>query len=118
MNFIIHRGDTKDVGADESLTPAADGAVWRNAGVATQFPTLAAAQNKVVMHYHRPDGDYGDYDSSDYNDFWGLHLWTGAATETEWAAPLKPVRMDSFGPVFEVPLVADATAAELHHPPG
>ncbi|MGB7983023.1 MAG: pullulanase-type alpha-1,6-glucosidase [Candidatus Nanopelagicales bacterium] len=109
LNFIIHRGDTKDVGSDESMTPAADGEVWRNAGVATLFPTLAAAQNKAVIHYHRPDGEYGDYDSSDFNDFWGLHLWTGAATETEWPAPLKPVRVDSFGPVFEVPLVEGAT---------
>ncbi len=109
LNFIIHRGDTKDVGADEALTPAANGEVWRNQGVATIFPTLAAAQNKVAIHYHRADGEYGDYDSSDYNDFWGLHVWTGAAAETQWTAPLKPVRTDSFGPVFEVPLVEGAS---------
>ena len=61
------------------------------------------------MHYHRPAGDYGDPTSSDYNDFWGLHVWTGAASPTEWTNPLRPAYFDLFGAVFEVALVDGAT---------
>ena len=109
LNFIIHNGDDKDVGSDETFIPAVAGEVWRNQGDATINRTRGAAQGFAEIHYHRADGDYGDYTSSDFADFWGLHVWTGATTETQWTSPLKPVRIDSFGPVFQVPLVADAT---------
>ena len=109
LNFIIHKGDDKDVGSDESFIPAVSGEIWRNQGDPTINRTRGAAQGFAEIHYHRADGDYGDYTSSDFNNFWGLHVWTGATTETQWTSPLKPVRIDSFGPVFQVPLVADAT---------
>ena len=52
-----------------------------------------------MIHYHRADGDYGDYTSSDFTDFWGLHVWTGAPTETAVDhARCKPVRVDSLRP--------------------
>ena len=107
VNFIIHNGDEKDVGTDEIFIPSVIGELWRNQGVATIHRTLAAAEGYAEIHYHRTDGNYGDYTTA--NDFWGLHVWTGAQTETQWAAPLKPVRVDSFGPVFQVPLAPDAT---------
>src|SRR5205807_1668077 len=56
---------------------------------------------KAVIHYHRADGNY---------DGWGLHDWTGAATPTDWGAPLQPARRDAYGDVFEVPLAAGATS--------
>lgn len=56
--------------------------------------------SKAVLHYQRPDGAY---------DGWGLHLWTGAATPTDWSKPLLPTRTDSYGAVYEVPLAAGAT---------
>jgi hypothetical protein len=68
-----------------------------------------SAEGYATIHYRRPAGDYGDATSSDFNDFWGLHVWTGAATETEWTAPLKPVGEDGFGLVFRVDLAAGAT---------
>jgi pullulanase-type alpha-1,6-glucosidase len=110
LSFIIHRGDTKDVDPDQSFIPSQLGEVWRNEGVETLHPTKAAAENTAVIHYHRPDGGYGDYTSDDFNDFWGMHVWTGAASPNpSWQEPVKPARLDSFGPVFEVPLVEDAT---------
>jgi hypothetical protein len=45
--------------------------------------------------------DYGDYNSTDYNDFWGLHTW-GGAEDPGWTTPRKPAYIDIFGPVFKV----------------
>ncbi|WP_179764405.1 pullulanase-type alpha-1,6-glucosidase [Streptomyces fulvorobeus] len=56
---------------------------------------------RAVLNYHRPDGDY---------DGWGLHTWTGAKNPTDWAKPLQPVRKDTYGVTFEVPLTEGATS--------
>ena len=109
LNFIIHNGDTKDVNADEAFVPSAAGEIWRNQGDGTINRTRGAAQKYAEIHYHRADGDYGDYTSSVSSDFWGMHVWTGAAVSTQWTTPLKPVRVDAFGPVFQVPLVDGAS---------
>jgi pullulanase-type alpha-1,6-glucosidase len=110
VNYIIHRGDTKDPGPDQSFIPADNASVWIQSGDETIYPSRAAAENTAVLHYHRDDGDYGDYTSTDFNDFWGMHVWTGAAAPNpSWQEPLKPVGFDIYGPVFNVPLVADAT---------
>lgn len=54
---------------------------------------------KAVIHYHRPDGDYTG---------WGLHVWDGAAGQSDWDVPVRPVRTDAFGAVFEVELRSGA----------
>ena len=41
--------------------------VWVNGGKV--FTSLAASENRAVIHYHRPDGDYTD---------WTLYHWTGS----------------------------------------
>lgn len=64
------------------------------------------AKGVATIHYRRSAGDYGDY-SSDFNDFWGLHTWGGAA-DHGWTTPRKPARTDPFGMVFDVPLFGDA----------
>jgi len=106
VNFIIHRGDTKDVDADESFVPEVQATVWRQSGDVTHYETRGAAENFLRLHYHRPAGDYGDYTSSDYNDFWGLHTW-GDADDPGWTTPRKAVGFDTFGAIFEVPLNPD-----------
>jgi pullulanase-type alpha-1,6-glucosidase len=106
VNFIIHRGDDKDPGPDESFVPADQATVWKQSGDEALHRTRGAAENFLRLHYHRPDGDYGDYTSNDYNDFWGLHTW-GDADDPGWTTPRKPVAFDTFGPVFEVPLYED-----------
>ncbi|CAN5233645.1 hypothetical protein BH24ACT10_BH24ACT10_03970 [soil metagenome] len=109
LNHIIHKGDEKDPGPDQTFVPADQPAAWVVSGDETPYRTQAAAQDLAVLHYTRPAGDYGDYASTSFADFWGLHVWTGAATETQWPSPLKPLEQDRFGQVFEVPLVDGAT---------
>ena len=100
VNFIVHRGDEKDPGPDQSLDPALQSEAWVRSGEAVVHPTRAAAEHTAVLHYRRTDGDYAG---------WGLHLWDGAATPTDWANPMPPAGQDAYGLVFRVPLAAGAT---------
>ncbi len=79
----------------------------------TEEPMLSSTPpvplNHATIHYHRPDGNYGDPASDNYDDFWGLHVWQGAVTPTTWQRPLKPMGQDEFGLYFVVPLNADAS---------
>ena len=100
FNFIVHNGDNKDPDADLTLTPAAQGEAWMRSGSATVHPNRAAAENTAVLHYRRADGNYAG---------WGVHVWEGAASPTDWANPLPPERIDAYGAVFRVPLTDNAT---------
>nr|BFE77871.1 hypothetical protein GCM10020093_004720 [Planobispora longispora] len=95
VNYIIHKGDTKDPGPDQAFTPARQPDAYVTSGAAAIHPTRAAAENVAILHYHRPDGNY---------DGWGLHLWGDVANPTEWASPLQPAGTDGFGVHFRVPL--------------
>jgi hypothetical protein len=109
VNFIIHRGDNKDPGPDQSFIPFDNASVWIQSGDETIYPSRGAADNTVILHYHRDAGDYGDPTSQDFNDFWGMHVWTGALNPNpSWQEPVRPVDNDIFGPVFNVPLVPGA----------
>ncbi|MDP9862279.1 MULTISPECIES: pullulanase-type alpha-1,6-glucosidase [Streptosporangium] len=99
VNYIIHKGDTKDPGPDQVFTPALQPEAYVGSGVAKVHPTRAAAENVAILHYHRPDGNY---------EGWGLHLWGDVATPTEWATPLQPAGKDGFGVHFRVPLTEGA----------
>jgi pullulanase-type alpha-1,6-glucosidase len=101
VNFIIHNGNAKDPGPDQSVIPATNGNVWIRSGEAVVHPTRAAAEHTAVLHYRRADGTYAG---------WGLHVWTGAATATDWGNPLPPVGVDAYGAVFRVPLADGATS--------
>ncbi len=111
LNFIIHNG----AGSQEdtrTYTPAQNFEIWVNSLETDWYAQRGAATNTATIHYHRCLGDYGDSSSSDYNDFWGMHIWTGAATATGWTTPLKPAGQDSFGLVFDIPLAPGATLLE------
>jgi pullulanase-type alpha-1,6-glucosidase len=99
VNFIVHKGDAKDPGPDQSVLPGVQGEAWIRSGEPIVHPTRAAAEHTAVLHYRRPAGDY---------DGWGLHVWTGAATGTDWGSPLPPSGTDAFGVTFTVPLAANA----------
>ncbi|MFF8945855.1 pullulanase-type alpha-1,6-glucosidase [Streptomyces sp. NPDC014864] len=103
--LVIDKDGNKDVSADRSIDVTKTGEVWIEQGkdtVQTQRPDYPAQdRTKAVIHYHRADGDY---------DGWGLHVWTGAANPTDWSNPLKPVKTDAYGAVFEVPLSDGATS--------
>ncbi|MFF8968203.1 pullulanase-type alpha-1,6-glucosidase [Streptomyces sp. NPDC014995] len=105
--LVIDRQGDKDVSADRTIDVTRTGEVWIEQGkeaVLTERPSAgypAPDRTKAVLHYHRADGNY---------DGWGLHTWTGAAHPTDWSNPLKPVRTDPYGAVFEVPLTEGATS--------
>ncbi|HEX6500755.1 MAG TPA: pullulanase-type alpha-1,6-glucosidase [Micromonosporaceae bacterium] len=101
VNFIVHKGDTKDPGPDMSVVPADHGESWITSGENVVHPTRAAAEHVAVLHYRRPDGDYTG---------WGLHVWTGAANPTDWGSPLPPAGTDPYGAVYRVPLADGATS--------
>jgi pullulanase-type alpha-1,6-glucosidase len=101
VTFVVHNGTTSDPGPGQSVIPAAAGDAWLRSGQAAVQPTRAAAEHTAVLHYRRAGGDY---------DGWGLHVWAGAATPTDWGAPLKPAGQDAYGDVFRVPLAEGATS--------
>ncbi|GHD21334.1 1,4-alpha-glucan branching enzyme [Streptomyces violarus] len=108
VNFlVIDKDGDKDVAADRTIDVTKTGEVWIEQGeetVRTQKPAAdypAPDTTKAVLHYHRADGNH---------DGWGLHVWTGAADPTDWSNPLKPVKTDTYGAVFEVPLTDGATS--------
>jgi len=110
LNFIIHRGDAKDPGPDQSVIPSELPTAWIQSGDVEIYAQRGAAEDYARLHYHRPDGDYGDYTSSDFNAFWGLHVWTGAASPNPaWQDPVRASGFDIFGPFFDVALLDDAT---------
>ncbi|MFI7497382.1 pullulanase-type alpha-1,6-glucosidase [Streptomyces sp. NPDC049687] len=103
--LVIDKDGDKDVSADRTIDVTRTGEVWIEQGeeaVRTERPDYPAQdRTKAILHYHRADGSY---------DGWGLHVWTGAAHPTDWSNPLKPVRTDAYGAVFEVPLTDGATS--------
>ncbi|MER6366489.1 pullulanase-type alpha-1,6-glucosidase [Kitasatospora sp. NPDC001527] len=106
VGFIVEKNGVKDVDADRHIDLGSTGEVWVTEGdpavrTADPGPANTPPANTAVLHYNRADGDY---------DGWGLHTWTGAAAPTDWGNPLRPVRRDAFGDVFEVPLAAGATS--------
>ncbi|MCO5186535.1 MAG: pullulanase-type alpha-1,6-glucosidase [Anaerolineae bacterium] len=106
LNFIMHNGDEKDPpdSPDRVMDPNETPSIWLKQGEITNYESWGHATDTATLHYRRPAGDYGDYTSSDYNDFWGLHTW-GAAADPGWTTPRIPVDEDVFGVVFEVPLL-------------
>ncbi|MER6150518.1 pullulanase-type alpha-1,6-glucosidase [Streptomyces hirsutus] len=103
--LVIDEDGTKDVSTDRTIDVTKNGEIWIEQGketVTTERPEYPAQdKSKAVLHYQRADGDY---------DGWGLHVWTGAADPTDWSKPLKPVKTDPYGAVFEVPLTEGATS--------
>ena len=102
--LVIDKDGDKDVSTDRTIDVTKTGEVWIEQGkdtATTERPAYPAPdKGKAVLHYHRADGNY---------DGWGLHVWTGAANPTDWSNPLKPVKTDSYGAVYEVPLTEGAT---------
>ncbi|WP_324606484.1 pullulanase-associated domain-containing protein [Streptomyces griseus] len=100
LSFTVEKDGVPD-GPARTLDATAAGEVWTREGSslvdATRPAEAQAPQDatKAVIHYRRPAGDY---------EGWGLHAWTGAAHPPEWNEPLRPVRQDAFGLVFEVDL--------------
>ncbi|MEU4625574.1 pullulanase-type alpha-1,6-glucosidase [Actinoplanes sp. NPDC023801] len=108
--IVVDDNGNKDTDADRTIDVGANPEIWIKQGDTGVYPTRQAATgqpdpaqdpNKAIIHWKRADGNY---------DGWGLHVWAGAASPTDWSAPLLPARVDSYGAVFEVPLAAGATS--------
>jgi pullulanase-type alpha-1,6-glucosidase len=92
VNFIIHRGDTKDgTEADRFFDPAATPQIWVRQGDPNNYASQAEAQSYVTVRYHRPDGNY---------DGWGLYLWQDGGELVPWNDPHLPDEFDDYGAVF------------------
>ncbi len=115
LTVTVRAGGTATVDG-VAFTPTDTPVAWLQAGEQVAHPSRGAAEGYATIHYRRPAGDYGDPTSADFADFWGLHVWTGAATETVWTDPLRPVATDTFGVTFRVDLAdgADQLAYILH----
>lgn len=117
VNYIIHKGDTKDPGPDQTLTFAEAGCeIYLTQGRADQHPSaedaLAAVavslqpapppdDTHVVIHYRRTAEDY---------DGFGLHVWGPTPLEgvVTWGSPLLPAGQDAYGIYWVVEVNADA----------
>ena len=92
VEFSLVRGGVTEV------TGRNAGSVWVNGGKV--FPSLAASENRAVIHYHRPDGDYTD---------WTLYHWTGSLEPSPgWTQSRVPDGSDGFGAYWSVPLAPGA----------
>lgn len=107
VNFIIHQGDNKDPGPDQSMNPSETPSVWINSASETIHAQECSATGQAILHYRRDADDYGDYTSSNYNDFWGLHSWADAP-DPGWTTPHKPAATDKFGVAFKLNLVGNS----------
>jgi hypothetical protein len=115
ITLTIRDGGVVDID-QQVFTPTETPTAWFQAQEQVVYPSRGAAEDFATIHYRRPAGDYGDPASPDFNDFWGLHVWTGAATETAWTDPLRPIGQDVFGIEFRIDLVdeADQLAYIIH----
>jgi glycosidase len=115
VTVSISDGGVADI-VEQVFTPTETPAVWFQPGEQVAYTSRGAAEDFATIHYRRPAGDYGDPTSADFTEFWGLHVWTGAANETVWTDPLRPSGSDVFGVEFQVDLAdgADQLAYILH----
>ncbi|MFD0521660.1 pullulanase-type alpha-1,6-glucosidase [Paractinoplanes durhamensis] len=101
--IVVSKDGVKDTDADRSLDPSKNAEVWLKQGdtaVQLSHDYPAQDQNTAIIHYRRADGNYTG---------WGLHVWDGAATGTDWSSPLQPAETDTYGVTYKVPLAAGAT---------
>ncbi|MET8152804.1 pullulanase-type alpha-1,6-glucosidase [Actinoplanes sp. NPDC049668] len=101
--IVVDKNGVKDVGQDRFLDPGKNPEIWLKQGdpaIVTTGPAVEQDPNTAVIHYRRADNDYAG---------WGMHVWSGAASPTDWSAPLAPAATDDYGVTFRVPLAAGAT---------
>ncbi|MDY7077379.1 MAG: pullulanase-type alpha-1,6-glucosidase [Chloroflexota bacterium] len=96
-------------GPSRQFVPADHPTLWLAQGDDAVYTHRGGVENFAMIHYRRAAGDYGDYTSSDFNDFWGLHLWGDFDGSVTWDDPWKRDGEDDYGVYFDVPLIPDAT---------
>lgn len=102
LNFLFHNGAGNQSG-DLSFLPTEHAAVWVQDEDDMAYPHRGAIEDYALIHYRRLAGDYGDYTSDDFNDYWGAHAW-GAAQDPGWDTPYKAEDQSNYGVWFKIPL--------------
>ncbi len=107
---LVACGGTSEAPADDASLAAANSAETQAVLVAVPDARRSAqattAATTLKVHYHRTAADY---------DGWQLHSW-GAAQDPGWNNGWNASGTDSFGNVYDVPLVADSgTVGYLFH---
>ncbi|MDX3662987.1 pullulanase-type alpha-1,6-glucosidase [Streptomyces sp. ID05-26A] len=112
---VAGRGDVPFTNGVAELPPTTDFSVVRGTTVEASgkftsghswvaggkvHASKAAAENRAVIHYNRPDGDYTD---------WTMYHWTGSEEPSPgWNQSRVPDGRDQFGVYWSVPLAAGA----------
>ncbi|MBP2474170.1 pullulanase-type alpha-1,6-glucosidase [Crossiella equi] len=99
VELTVRKDGTADVSG--RLDPRRGAEAWLRQGEQAVHANRAAAERRVELRYHRPDGDYTD---------WTLYHWGGSATPSpSWTESQRPDGRDGFGIRFSVPLAEGAT---------
>ena len=78
LNFIVHKGDEKDPGPDQSLVPSQQPTAWIVSGDATVHRHRGRRRtSRCCTTAARPATTATTVD--ELRRLWGLHIWTGAA---------------------------------------
>lgn len=108
VGIIVHMGNTKDPGPDETVDPATQGnEFWQLSGVTgltTTKPALPGTHfnpnipaNTARIHFYRPDGVYTNWYTYAFND-------TTADTGNYNGGPIPVTGTDAYGVYYDVPL--------------
>ena len=104
VNFIIHNGDNKDPGPDQSLNPAETAAVWiKSADQTIYTQRVRRRRTWRSSTTTAPPATTATTDSTNYNDFWGMHTWGGTPIRLDHPASRHP-RSTASAPYSRVPL--------------
>ncbi|HTH07218.1 MAG TPA: alpha-amylase family glycosyl hydrolase, partial [Ilumatobacteraceae bacterium] len=76
---------------------ASDSASGVTVDVVEPPPPSSGGPAYAIIHYDRPNGDYGDHTTGDFNDFWGLHLWGDIDETIVWTSPKPFLGEDEYG---------------------
>ena len=118
VGLILHNGNTKDPGPNQSVDPATQGhEFWEISGndnLLTYQPVLGShgqdppiPPNHARIHYFRPDGNYDD---------WLLYVY-GATTDPSGNFCVTNdsyTGYDSYGPYFDVAVVPGSLGFIIH----
>jgi pullulanase len=103
LNFLIHKGSTKDISQDRGFVPSQAQEIWLIQGDPVIYPEKPQSQEQIaVIHYYREDGNYSG---------WGLHLWgTGLHPEerTSWTVPRQFNNEDDYGKYIRIKVINPA----------
>jgi len=103
---------TLQVNGQSVRLPVSAGTVfWIFPGASVASTTTRQYPTVFRLHYQRAAGDYGETNSSNFLDFWGLHLWgaglASGQSSASWEQPMKPTGQDAYGVYYDIQLTGN-----------